>query len=220
MKKLLSCTVAAVAMAAMSSGASAAIVISDVQPGGAPYTGPAPTFDFDLETPPVTDGIIKTGSSGNGAQPLGSTGNYYSVGPSTNSPGEVDLSGIVTPISQLSLLWGSVDTYNTLSFIDSMGTVLASFTGSDIIAANFGNQVLPGSNPVVYFGISGADRFNVAGLRLTSTSEAFEIDNIAVQAAVPEPATWLMLLLGFGFIGGMMRRGSQSSQEVRVRYAY
>lgn len=36
------------------------------------------------------------------------------------------------------------------------------------------------------------------------------------MAAVPEPATWLMMLFGFGFVGGMMR---QRKQQVRVTYA-
>ena len=33
--------------------------------------------------------------------------------------------------------------------------------------------------------------------------------------AVPEPGTWLMMLLGFGFVGGMMR---QRKQDTRVSY--
>lgn len=39
---------------------------------------------------------------------------------------------------------------------------------------------------------------------------------IGVQAAVPEPSTWLMLILGFAAIGGMMRR--QPGQNLRVRF--
>ncbi|MXO86425.1 cistern family PEP-CTERM protein [Altererythrobacter aurantiacus] len=36
--------------------------------------------------------------------------------------------------------------------------------------------------------------------------------------AVPEPGTWALLLLGFGFVGAAMRRPRQR-QEVRVRYS-
>ncbi len=32
------------------------------------------------------------------------------------------------------------------------------------------------------------------------------IDNVAIAGGVPEPATWAMLILGFGVIGGAMRR--------------
>lgn len=38
---------------------------------------------------------------------------------------------------------------------------------------------------------------------------------VAVVAAVPEPATWAMLIVGFGLIGGVMRRGRQTN----VRFA-
>ena len=40
---------------------------------------------------------------------------------------------------------------------------------------------------------------------LRSSSNSFESDNFAV-AAVPEPATWAMMIMGFGTIGALMRR--------------
>jgi hypothetical protein len=172
---------------------------------------------LDTNTPPVTNGLIKTGSSSNGAQPVGSTGNYYTVGPSTNSPGTVDISSFLAPIGSLSLIWGSVDTYNTLQFIGATNNVLATFTGTQIINSNFGNQVLPGSNPFVTFNVTGADQFLIRGLRLTSTQEAFEIDNITI-GAVPEPGTWALMLLGFGFVGASLR-SRKNRDTVRVRYA-
>jgi hypothetical protein len=35
-------------------------------------------------------------------------------------------------------------------------------------------------------------------------------------SAVPEPATWAMMILGFGLVGGVMRR----RQRQTVRYAF
>jgi hypothetical protein len=35
--------------------------------------------------------------------------------------------------------------------------------------------------------------------------------------AVPEPATWAMMLLGFGALGGMLRR--RERQSARIRFA-
>ncbi|WP_233998123.1 PEPxxWA-CTERM sorting domain-containing protein [Erythrobacter sp. QSSC1-22B] len=58
----------------------------------------------------------------------------------------------------------------------------------------------------------GSIGFNLAGLsnsRLYSTGTA---------PAVPEPTTWAMMLLGFGFVGGAMR-AAKRRQKVTVSYA-
>jgi hypothetical protein len=36
-------------------------------------------------------------------------------------------------------------------------------------------------------------------------------------AAVPEPATWALLILGFGLVGGALRR---KERQTRVRYNF
>ena len=199
---------AAAAALALASGANAAIVIGSVTPGTDPYSGPAPTYDFDTPaTTPVTigGGVITTGTTpGSFAQPFGSTGNYYSVGPSTSSPGTIDLS-VFTDIASISILWGSVDTYNTLEFVDALGNPLATFVGNDIFNPANGDQTDPNTNPVVTFLLSGTDMSDVAGLRLSSSQNAFEVDTLAINA-VPEPGTWAMMLLGFGAIGFAIRR--------------
>ena len=41
------------------------------------------------------------------------------------------------------------------------------------------------------------------------------LDNVSVSA-VPEPATWLMMILGFGFVGGAMR--SRQRQTAKVSF--
>ena len=42
--------------------------------------------------------------------------------------------------------------------------------------------------------------------------------SLETMAAVPEPATWLMMILGFGFVGGAMR-AKRRKQNVSVSYA-
>ena len=37
------------------------------------------------------------------------------------------------------------------------------------------------------------------------------LDGVSLTSAVPEPATWAMMVLGFGVIGGAMRRGGRRS---------
>lgn len=211
MHKLL---LASAAVLAVPSAASAAITLGPVTPGTAPYSGPAPTYDFESPAP-VSGGLVTTGSSnGIRAQPFGSTGNYWAVGPSDGSPGILDLSTI-GDIFNVSFLWGSVDAYNTIEFLGAGGVVLASFTGSDIFNPANGSQTDPNLNPLVRFDLTGSDVGALTQLRLTSTSNAFETDNFTINA-VPEPATWALMMLGFGAIGfGMRRRHSVA----RVRFA-
>lgn len=205
--------VAALACAATS--ANAAVTLTAVD-GTVPYSGPAPTYDFDSGPAPITGGQVVTGnSSGNWAQPQGSTGNYWAVG-ANNGPGFLNLTSF-GQIASLSFLWGSIDAFNTLQVIGLDDSVLASWTGNDVVNPANGNQVDLGTNPFVTLAFDGATQSNIKGLRLSSTSNAFETDNFAIQA-VPEPGTWLMMLLGFGVLGGAMRAGKRQSAP-RVRYA-
>lgn len=205
--KLKSVLFASLAMAATVSTPAAAAVTLGFVPGGAVYAGPAPTYNFDTPTP-MTGGLIATGSLGGvRAQPLGSTGKYGTVGPTDGPVATLDLTSFVN-ISSISLLWGSVDAYNTLELLNRAGGVLASFGGSSVAALANGNQTSPFTNPIVTLGISGADQTNIGGLRFKSSGNAFEFDNIAI-ASVPEPTTWAMLLLGFGIAGMSMRARSR-----------
>jgi hypothetical protein len=73
---------------------------------------------------------------------------------------------------------------------------------------NFGPTQLPGS-------FRRDNQPNFANHFVDSTGSqrdshwAFDVLNVenAVTTAVPEPATWAMLILGFGFVGSVIRRG-------------
>lgn len=45
------------------------------------------------------------------------------------------------------------------------------------------------------------------------------LDNVSVEAVVPEPATWAMMILGFGLVGGAMRRRSAARPALRFARA-
>lgn len=208
--------VASFGLAALAATPVSAAVTLTSQPGSAPYAGPPPTFDFETPTPEYTGGAVRnTSPSGLSAQPFGSTGNYATSGPSDGT-GILSLAAF-GDIDWISFIWGSIDTYNTLDVLDAGGGILASFTGTTVIAAANGNQSDPETNRLVKLTFTDADRSNVASLRFRSTSNAFEFDNVAVSAAVPEPGTWLLMMMGMAAVGFTMRR--QKKQTLRVRYA-
>jgi PEP-CTERM motif len=182
---------------------SAAVVIGST-PGGPVYVGPTPTYNFDTPTP-FSGLITSTSESGVRARPFGSTGNFASVGPDDGSPEILDLSAFGV-IESITLLWGSVDTYNTLDVFDLANNLMISFTGSQVVALANGNQTDPFTNPLVTLTFSGLDQTKVGSLRFSSSSNAFEFDNVTVATAVPEPAAWITMILGFGLIGGLARR--------------
>ena len=188
--------------------AHAGVVLTSA-PGSNPYSGPTPTYDFETSAP-VSGGSIVTGNvTGQHAQPFGSTGKYWSVGSTDGSPGILDLTGF-SSIQSISFIWGSVDAYNGIDVLaNDLTTVLFSFTGIDAAVNPNGNQANPITNPLATLTFSGADISLVGGLRLTSSQNAFEVDNLSV-AGVPEPASWAMMLAGFGMIGGALRRRSSA----------
>jgi hypothetical protein len=102
----------------------------------------------------------------------------------------------------LGLLWGSVDTYNTLSLYDGSALV-GTITGSDVTSNANGDQ---GASGTFYVNINSTTSFDK--IVATSTSNAFELDNVAFNpTAVPEPSSIVLGLLGgFGVIGYRLAR--------------
>jgi hypothetical protein len=107
-------------------------------------------------------------------------------------------------VSAFQFDWGSIDSYNTLK-ITSTGADPIIIPGANFTNAANGNQVSPGTNGL--FTIWGDAGETFTSINLTTSSNSFEIDNLAVgMAAVPEPATWAMMILGFGGVGVTMRK--------------
>ncbi|PZQ58652.1 MAG: hypothetical protein DI570_17500 [Phenylobacterium zucineum] len=104
-------------------------------------------------------------------------------------------------LSSFSLYMGSPDTYNYIRFIgDGFDETLS---GSDMFIGDTSQAWSWGKR--VNFDFGG---FKVNQIILSSTSNSFEVDNAAgtFAAGVPEPATWAMMIMGFGAMGAVLRR--------------
>ena len=192
---------------AMLIAAGTASAVTYVAAPGAPDPGPAAgetllvTFDS-----PLPAGFTLTGdyglsntTSGNAAEPALDTTTYLYTSSALGS-GSATLS---TPnLKSISFYWGSIDDYNSVDILGAGGSTLLTVGGMMISPAN-GDQSAPATNERVYF-TAGAGEV-ITGLRFTSTGVAFEIDDVAGDA-VPEPATWALMLAGFGMVGAAMRR--------------
>jgi hypothetical protein len=133
------------------------------------------------------------------------------------------------------MIW---DGTNSTLLLSIVGTTVTGSTPTLTFSPDFTFNLLAGSS--YYFGIisdsaldvgtinNGAITLTQNGLTATggnsnytnfaspiSAGNAFASINLVLlgsQGAVPEPATWMMMLIGFGAIGWSVRRGRKSAQ--------
>jgi len=181
--------------------ANAAIIFSFAPGGASPSPGFTIIDDFNSGVPANLSGTfqIKTPpADGNGAPPANSSPAgtpYLSV--LGGDSATIDLGG---SFSAFQFDWGSIDSYNTL-VIHSTGGDLTVIPGGNFPNLANGNQASPGTNGL--FTVVGTNHEKFTSITLSSSQNSFEIDNVAT--GTPEPATWAMMIMGFGMAGGMMR---------------
>lgn len=161
---------------------SGAVGILSATSGGATFSGGSL---FNVST---------AGISGLAARPVGSTGNFWGI-----QPGQIGTITFTQGISYFGLLWGSPDYagWNDLTFY-SGDTVIAAYNGTVTqLDKNWANTV--------YFNVSTTGPL-ITKVTLTANRPAFEVDNVAFAAPVPEPETYAMLLAGLGLMGFVARR--------------
>ena len=212
-----SCTLLAAALAVGATGAADATVTMASTPYAAfDAAAQSVVIDFDQALPAgvaLSGGLLRTADDAFGAQPATAPGvkgasTYWSINP--GDPGTLMSS---VGYSSVSFLWGSIDSYNSVSLLNADGSVLSQWTGADAQPSN-GDQFSAATNRRVTFTSQGAA---IYGLRLESPQPAFEVDDVAFAQAVPEPATWGMMLLGFGGVGMVLRR--RRGPRLRIRFA-
>jgi hypothetical protein len=202
MKKLL----AGAAMAVMATAANA-VTWNSV--AGAPDPGPGPgqtiLFDFEAATPELTGqyGLYTGSVPGQYAAPAGDA-TQYAVVPTAGLGGgtaTLDLTGLPKAIKSFSFYWGSIDTYNSIDLVGP-GGIIQTIGGGALPPAN-GDQGSAITNRRIFVTLGPGE--SIDSINFNSTGVAFEFDDFAASY-VPEPQSWLLMILGFGFVGAAARR--------------
>jgi hypothetical protein len=147
-----------------------------------------------------TGGLLQTGDTPQGAAPE-TFGNAQSQYLSTVGGASTTILG-AQAFDMVSFFLGSIDAYNTVNILSTSGSVIASFTGSQLTPTPNGDQDLPRTNRRFTFARSAGDA-QIGGIGFASGANSLEVDNLVFT--VPEPATWAMMMAGFGMIGFAMR---------------
>ena len=212
-------TLAAAAVLLAAASPASAVTFLTVPGSTATFAAPAggTVVDFNGALPTgfaltLANAALVTGDNANlYAEPAFSDGSRYLA---VNAGGTATLTSS-TGFRSASLFLGSADPFNTIQVLSTAGTILGTFTGSQLFPGANGNQDLSLTNGRVFFTATDGEAA-IGGFRFLSSQNALETDNISFTAAVPEPATWAMMLMGFGAVGYSMRR---RKTNVRVAYA-
>lgn len=214
-KKLVCLAASIVAVATATSASAATKIYTDQAAFNAASTATQTNFNFNLGS--------YTGQSGGSYTQNGLT---FASSPSTILF-EIPANQIVHPVDFLSYQGGFAGTGTISGPYSAIGLTYASYTGQPTSVTFSGSDFtshleLPNNQNGDATGFFGAISDGQLGpISLSYSTNAFDIVNFSVgqsvTAAVPEPTTWALMLVGFGLIGFAIRK--RSNVRTTVSYA-
>lgn len=186
---------------------------------------PTVSFAGSSITGTTTSGFVNIGN----ANVYGGAGGTGMFGTVNGDPATIQLSQSINYFG----LWGSaLDGNNTVALYND-STLLGTYALQSVLqsapgfsSAYYGNPFGGGNTGEMYafFNFQSDTAFNRVQL-IQNGGGGFEFDNLTVGTSsavitAPEPATWAMMLLGFGLVGGIQRfrgRWKSTGSEIAAR---
>ena len=170
------------------------------------FDGALPT-GFSLNGGQILNTSTSTGAYQGSLAPAGSSGSYLAVGATSGTQAVLKGTGN-TSWGSVSLLWGSIDSFNKLDVLDTLGNVIKSLTGNDVTSNVTATGTATDNNRYVTYTVDPNSGTRIGGLRFNSPTDAFEIDNVAFSqpTPVPEPSTIALFALGLLGVFALRRR--------------
>ena len=140
----------------------------------------------------------------------------FTLSGSRNATFQLDSNPTPTTFSSSTLIGDQIQFTNVAGIYNGVAGVATIGFGNGLAAAlNVGHASLGFTQfvgPALFSGTASAPIFSPGTFSLTSiVSGSSTLTISAVAAAVPEPATWAMMIFGFGAVGSMIRYRRRST---------